>query len=101
MVMEDKTKKPEKLSYEKLQQIAGELHQQNQRLVQQVQQMETALEDRSFNITSFFLSMLFKVMEHTEMYSDNFVSWASGKIETALMDFDKATEEESENNETK
>ena len=24
------------------------------------------------------------------MYSDNFVSWASGKIEDALMSFDKA-----------
>ncbi len=100
MVMEEKTKNPQKLSYEKLQQIAGELHQQNQQLVQRMQQMEAALEDRSFNYTSFFLSMLFKVMEHPEMYSDNFVSWASGKIETALMDFDKASEEEPVKNET-
>ena len=30
------------------------------------------------------------------MYSDNFVSWASGKIETALMEFDKAMQEPAE-----
>lgn len=92
MVMEGKTKQPQKLTYEQLQKVAGDLHQQNQQLIQQIQQMQSALEDRSFNYTSFFLSMLFKVMEHPEMYSDNFVSWASGKIEEALMEFDKAAQ---------
>lgn len=89
--MEDnKKEKQEKLSYEQLQQIAGELSQQNQKMLAQIRQMQEALSNRDFDYTSFFLSMLFKVMEHPEMYSDNFVSWASGRIEGALMSFDKA-----------
>lgn len=89
--MEDKNKnKQEKLSYDDLQRVAGELSQQNQKMLAQIRQMQQALNDRGFDYTSFFLSMLFKVMEHPEMYSDNFVSWASGKIEDALMSFDKA-----------
>lgn len=89
--MEDKNKnKQEKLSYDDLQRITGELSQQNQKMLAQIRQMQQALNDRGFDYTSFFLSMLFKVMEHPEMYSDNFVSWASGRIEDALMSFDKA-----------
>lgn len=92
--MEDKNKnKQERLSYEELQRIAGELSQQNQKMLAQIRQMQEALSNRDFDYTSFFLSMLFNVMEHPEMYSDNFVSWASGKIEDALMAFDKATEQ--------
>lgn len=89
--MEDKNaNKKEKLSYEKLQQIAGDLSQQNQKMYQRMVQMQQALDSRDFDYTSFFLSMLFKVMEHPEMYKDDFVSWASGRIEDALMTFDKA-----------
>lgn len=89
--MEDnKTNKQEKLSYEKLQQVAGELSQQNQKMYQRMMEMQKALENRDFDYTSFFLSMLFKVMEHPEMYKDDFVSWASGRIEDALTSFDNA-----------
>ena len=96
MVMEEKTKQSQKLTYEQLQKVAGDLHQQNQQLVHQMQQMQSALEDRSFNYTSFFLSMLFRVMEHPEMYTDKFVSWASGKIEEVLVDFANTGEPEQE-----
>lgn len=89
--MEEK-KKQEKLSYEQLQKTAGDLYQQNQQLVHQLNQMQEALENRNFDYTSFFISMLFKVMEHPEMYSDTFVQWASSQIETTLTAFAKASE---------
>ena len=34
--------------------------------------------------------MLFKVMEHPEMYNDKFVEWTIKHIEDALYSFDKA-----------
>ena len=89
--MEEKgTKKQEKLSYEELQKLAGDLSQQNQKMYQQIVQMRDALDRRDFDYSSFFLSMLFKVMEHPEMYSDDFVTWASKQIESALTTFAEA-----------
>lgn len=89
--MEEKgTKKQEKLSYEELQKLAGDLSQQNQKMYQQIVQMRDALDRRDFDYSSFFLSMLFKVMEHPEMYSDDFVTWASKHIESALTAFAEA-----------
>jgi hypothetical protein len=87
--MEEK-KKQEKLSYEELAKNFGELHLQYQKLVQEYQKAMQALNNRDFDYTSFFLSMLFKVMEHPEMYTDEFVSWTSKHIEDALYSFDKA-----------
>jgi len=87
--MEEK-KKQEKLSYEELAKNFSELHLQYQKLVQEYQKAMQALNNRDFDYTSFFLSMLFKVMEHPEMYTDEFVSWTSKHIEDALYSFDKA-----------
>lgn len=89
--MEEK-KKQEKLSYDQLQKTAGDLYQQNQLLLQRLNQMQQALESKDFDYTSFFVSMLFKVMEHPEMYRDEFVKWASEQIESALTAFSKAAE---------
>ena len=90
---ENKTKKeePKKLSYEELSQAASNLHVQYQKLLAQYQKAMAALNDRSFEYTSFFLSMLFKVMEHPEMYSEDFVKWCAGNIESALRDFEDAS----------
>ena len=89
--MEEK-KKPaqQKLSYEELAKNFGELHLQYQKLVAEYQKAVEALNNRDFDYTSFFLSMLFKVMEHPEMYNDKFVEWAGKHIEDALYSFDKA-----------
>lgn len=95
-------KKQERLSYEQLQKLAGDLSQQNQKLTQYVRQLQDALNKRDFDYTSFYLSMLFKVMEHPEMYTDKFVKWASENIEDALTTFaeaNKAEEEPSKTNE--
>ena len=89
--MEEKKKPaPQKLSYDQLAKNFGELHLQYQKLVAEYQKAVEALNNREFDYTSFFLSMLFKVMEHPEMYNDKFVEWASKHIEDALYSFDKA-----------
>ncbi len=97
--MEEKKKngQPEKLSYEDLAKNFGELHLQYQKLVQEYQKAVQALNSRDFDYTSFFLSMLFKVMEHPEMYSEEFVSWAGKHIEDALYAFDNAMKQQPEN----
>ena len=97
--MEEKKKngQPEKLSYEDLAKNFGELHLQYQKLVQEYQKAVQALNSRDFDYTSFFLSMLFKVMEHPEMYNEEFVSWAGKHIEDALYAFDSAMKQQPEN----
>lgn len=92
-----KTGQQEKLSYEELAKNFGDLHLQYQKLVVEYRKAMEALNSRDFDYTSFFLSMLFKVMEHPEMYSDEFVSWASKHIEDAMYAFDNAMKQQPEN----
>lgn len=89
--MEENTNKKEqkKLSYEELSQRYGELSYQHQRLTEEYRKAVAALQSRDFDYTSFFLSMLFKVVEHPEMYSDDFIPWVTKHIEDALYSFDE------------
>ena len=77
------------MSYEELAKNFGELHLQYQKLASAYQKAVEALNDKGFDYTSFFLSMLFKVMEHPEMYTEEFVAWTSKNIEDALHSFDE------------
>lgn len=97
--MEEKKKagQPEKLSYEELAKNFGDLHLQYQKLVAEYRKAMEALNNRDFDYTSFFLSMLFKVMEHPEMYNEEFVTWTSKHIEDALYAFDNAMKQQPEN----
>ena len=97
--MEEKKEqeKPKKLTYEQLNNVASDMHLKYQKLSAQYQQLSDqyqraveALNNRDFDYTSFFVSMLFKVMEHPEMYEEDFVKWTSKRIEDALYSFDKA-----------
>ena len=99
--MEEKKKnvQPEKLSYDELKQRFGELSLQYQKLVAEYRKAMEALNSRDFDYTSFFLSMLFKVMEHPEMYSEEFVTWTSKHIEDALYAFDNAMKQPENKNE--
>ena len=81
--------KQEKLTYEELAKNFGELHLQYQKLAEAYQKAMQALQNKDFDYTSFFLSMLFKVMEHPEMYEVKFVEWASKHIQDALYAFDE------------
>lgn len=105
--MEDKNKhggskpanKQEKLSYEKLNQMAGDLYQQNQQLIARMKQMQAALDESEFNRQSFFLSMLFKVVEHSDRYKSDFVVWCVENIESALTSFADGLSSEEEKKE--
>lgn len=84
--MEEKNQ-TKKLSYEELSKAASELHVQYQKLVAEYRKAMTALNNRDFDYMSFLLTMLFKVMEHPEMYTENFVKWAAQNIEQSLTSF--------------
>ena len=79
--------KNQKLSYEELSKAASDLHMQYQKLFAEYQKAMEALRNRDFDYTSFFLSALFRVMEHPEMYKEEFVQWAATNIENALTTF--------------
>ena len=74
-----KTNGPKKLTYEELNRAASDLYQQNQNLIARMK--------KDFNYTSFFISMLFKVMEHPEAYSESFLKWTVECIEGSLTSF--------------
>ena len=76
-----------KLSYEELSKAASELHLQYQKLMSEYQKAVAALDDRAFNYTSFLLQMLFKVVEHPELYKKEFVDWSINNIESAICTF--------------
>lgn len=87
----EENKKPnheqKKLSYEELSKAASDLQFQYQKLMTEYRKALDALQDRDFEYTSFFLQMLFKVMDHPEMYKDKFVKWSADNIQGALMTF--------------
>lgn len=93
MAMEEtKKKEPNQFTEEELKTIVDELSRENKMLTRRLQQMD---------FTSFFLSMLFKVMEHPDKYSEEFVSWSAKNIEGALYSFVEASEGQEEKDENK
>ncbi len=76
-----------KLTYEELSKAASDLHVNYQKLMIEYRKAMEALQNRDFDYTSFFLSSLFRVMEHPEMYKDEFVNWCVENIESALTTF--------------
>lgn len=77
----------QKLTYEEVVQAASELDIQYQKLMAQYQKAIEALNSREFDYISFFLSMLFKVMDHPNMYKTEFVKWAQANIEQMMTSF--------------
>jgi len=83
----------EKLSYDKLKQMASDLYQENMKLRNQLQ---------NFDTTSFLLSMLFKVMDHADLYDFEFRDWTKKNIQAALTGFmEQITEPEEKKDEDK
>lgn len=85
--------KKQEITFDQLKQYYGELSQRYQQLAERNEQMRQALESREFDYMSFYLSMLFKVMEHPEMYEVEFTDWASKEIQDALRSFKAASEQ--------
>ena len=101
--MEEKNKKPaskpKEITFDELKQYYGELGQRYEQLAAQNEQLRKALENQEFNYMSFYVSMLFKVMEHPEMYDTDFTDWASKEIQDALRSFKAASQPEPETKE--
>ena len=80
--MEEKVKaqtpeQPKQLSYEDLRNIAGQLQQQNM-------QLRRALNDLNYKNMFERLNYLFKVMEFSHMFSDEFVGKCVTEIESLM-----------------
>lgn len=80
--MEEKVKaqapeQPKQLSYEELRNIAGQLQQQNM-------QLRRALNDLNYKDMFERLNYLFKVMEFSHMFSDEFVGKCVTEIESLM-----------------
>lgn len=80
--MEEKVKaqapeQPKQLSYEELRNIAGQLQQQNM-------QLRRVLNDLNYKNTFERLNYLFKVMEFSHMFSDEFVGKCVTEIESLM-----------------
>lgn len=58
-----------------------------------IQQLQQQLRDADFSYSSFYLSMLFKVMENPAMFSQEFVTNCAQEIENALTSFHQAMTE--------
>lgn len=68
---------PKQLSYEELRNIAGQLQQQNM-------QLRRALNDLNYKNMFERLNYLFKVMEFSHMFSDEFVGKCVTEIESLM-----------------
>lgn len=88
--MEESKMKPEsgkKLTYEELSKVASDLHVQYQKLMAEYKKALAALESREFDSISFLLHSLFKVLDHPELFKDEFVKWSIENIQGALTSF--------------
>ena len=84
----------EKLSYEQLEQIAGNLNQQCRQMQEHIRNLQNAIAE--FNE----IGMLLDVLEKSEHFSEKFVLRCSNKIEeliTKAMDASEKQEESKEN----
>lgn len=93
--------KEKKLSYEELQKLAGELHQNYQRLMTEYRKAIETLNQREFEYNAFFLDKLFKVIENADRFEPYFVTWCSKNIQESISSFyeamTKGAEDENKN----
>lgn len=86
-----------KLTYEELSKALSDVHVSYQKLMAEYRKAVEALQSRDFDYTSFFLQMLFKVVDHPEMYKDEFVKWCVENIQDALTSFAESIKVAGEN----
>ena len=76
-VKEQASEQPKQLTYEELRNVAGQLQQQNM-------QLRRALNDLNYKNMFERLNYLFKVMEFSHMFSDEFVGKCVAEIESLM-----------------
>ena len=84
-----------KLSYEELEQIAGNLNQQCRQMQNQIRSMQNVIAE--FNE----IGMLLDVLDKSEHFSENFVTRCSNKIEELITKAMDASEKQDEKEESK
>lgn len=90
--LKDSDQNPKKLSYEQLQNIAGQLQQQNM-------QLRRALNEQDYTNAFKRLDYLFKVMEFAHMFSEDFVQKIADEIENTIsLPADKEEKESEQEN---
>lgn len=99
--MDEKKPQNQKLTYEQLSRAFSDLNIQYQKVTAEYRKALQALQNREFDYTSFFLQMLFKVMDHPEMYSEDFTKWCSDSIQGALTSFAETVNESKKEEEEK
>lgn len=99
--MEENKEKQGKLSYEELNQAASELHANYQKLMAEYQKLIGELNRLQFDGVAFELSMLFKVLEHKSVFSNNeklrgtgFIDWCVTRIYEGIVSYDKVLQEQ-------
>ena len=85
----------EKLSYEQLEQIAGNLNQQCRQMQEHIRNLQNAIAE--FNE----ISMLLDVLGKSEHFSEKFVTRCSNKIEELITKAMDASEKQDEKEESK
>lgn len=81
----EENKEQKKLSYEELKKATDDLYANYQKLMREYRGAVDAL--NQFDATSFYLQNAFKVIEHPEMYEEDFVSDVTKKITYILTKF--------------
>lgn len=75
--MKPQTQRPEKMSYEQLENVAHQLSEQNRQLFAKLQEL---------NVTNMFkrLDYLFKVVENSHMFNQDFLEKCIAEIESII-----------------
>ena len=82
----------QKISYDKLKEIASQLHNQNQQLVSRVRELE-------FTLNQVRLEYLFAVVKHGDKFPQEFVEMCTKDIVRALSPIEKKEEPDSKEEE--
>lgn len=82
----------QKISYDKLREIASQLHNQNQQLISRVRELEITL-------NQVRLEYLFAVVKHSDKFPQEFVDMCTKDIVRALSPVEKSEEPDSKEEE--
>lgn len=76
--------KGERLSYEKLNEVANQLHQQNQQYLNQIRQLQFQIQEFARGERISALGFAFKVLDHAEKFDKEFVTMIVDTIKESL-----------------
>lgn len=81
----DKNQEPQKLTYERLQAIAGGLQQQNEQLKRQLDSMRQYITEQQTQSIFAYLESSFKVVNYIDLFDSDFAGVVLGDIKAIMM----------------